>query len=133
MREMSENSLKNLTLVDPNTTFLNSEVARKAQKKSAQKRKENRVMENTIKSICKVFCDTASSEEVKKAFANVGFEVDTKLQNLIAQVFTQGMSSKATIKDKIALLEFIGKYTGQEPAQKVEIEDKPIINIDIPR
>lgn len=41
-RKMSENSLKNLEKANPQNNFNNSEVARKAQAKSVEKRKENK-------------------------------------------------------------------------------------------
>lgn len=131
-RQLSENSLKNL---EKRKSFSkdNVEFALAAQTKSAEKRKENKALDNTIERICRRFMDSSSSKEAQQAFAQIGFDVDTKLANLIAQVVTQGLSSKASIKDKLALLEFLGRYTGQEPAQKIEVEDKPVINIDIPR
>lgn len=131
-RQLSENSLKNLEKGKPFVKG-NEELAREAQLKSAKKRAENRALDNTIERICRRFMDSSSSKEAQQAFAQIGFDVDTKLANLIAQVVTQGLSSKASIKDKLALLEFLGRYTGQEPAQKIEVEDKPVINIDIPR
>jgi len=132
-RNMSANSLANLQTDKYKFSKANPDSAQKAQKKSAEQRAENRKIENTIKSLANYIMDAPTSEEVQKGFAKIGLEVKTMLGNLMAQVVTKGMSSKATIKDKIALLEFLGKYTGQEPAQKLEIEDKPVINIDIPR
>lgn len=132
-RVMTEAQLANLQTDKYKFSKSNPEIAQKAQRKSVEQRAENKKIENTIKSLANYIMDAPTSEEVQEGFAKIGLEVKTMLANLMAQVVTKGMSSKATIKDKIALLEFLGKYTGQEPAQKLEIEDKPIINIDIPR
>lgn len=48
-RKMSENSLKNLELANPANNFNNSEVARKAQAKSVEKRKENQTLAQLLR------------------------------------------------------------------------------------
>lgn len=48
-RKMSENSLKNLEMAKPENNFNNSEVARKAQKKSVESRKKNQTLAELLK------------------------------------------------------------------------------------
>ena len=48
-RKMSENSLKNLELANPQNNFNNSEVARKAQEKSVESRKKNQTLAELMK------------------------------------------------------------------------------------
>lgn len=131
-RKMNINSLENLKLANPKNNFNNSEVARKAQQKATEKKRETKAFNNTIEAICKSFSDSCSSKDIKEAFANVGFNVDTKLQNLIAQVFVQGLSKNASMRDKIALLDFISKHTGQEPAIKYAQTDSAGNDINAP-
>lgn len=88
---------------------------------------------NSLKEILTTFCESNASSDVSDAFSKLGFEVNTKLQAMVAKYITLCMSKRATAKDINSFLEFMGKYTGQEPAQKIEVEDKPVINIDIPR
>ena len=59
---MNENSLKNLQLANPENNFNNSEVARAAQKKSAAKRKENKLMKQV------------AAEALVKKFKGVEFQ-----------------------------------------------------------
>ena len=94
---------------------------------------EKRRAENTIKAIFELYSNSGTSEEIMKAFENAGFPVDTKLKALVAKAMAMGLSKDARLVDILNLIQLIAKYTGQEPAQKIEVEDKPIINIDIPK
>lgn len=127
---VTEKSLKNLE--KGKATRFSGEFAVEAQKKATEKKKENKIFNNTIEAICKTFSDSCSSKDIKEAFANYGFDVDTKLQNLIAQVFVQGLSKNASMRDKIALLDFISKHTGQEPAIKYAQTDSAGNDINAP-
>ena len=88
---------------------------------------------NSIKQIFEMYSNSATSEEIQNAFENVGFIADTKLKALIAKAIALGMSKDARLVDILNLIQMIAKYTGQEPVQAFRLEDKPQINIDIPK
>lgn len=79
--------------------------------------------DNTIKAICNAFSSSTTPADMAEAFENVGLEADTKIKALIAKAFFLGLSKKAQIGDVIKLVEFIAKYTGQEPAGKSMLVD----------
>ena len=106
---------------------------RKIRSMGGKARAEKARQKNSLKEILTTFCESSASNDVSDAFSKLGFEVSTKLQAMVAKYITLCMSKRATAKDINSFLEFMGKYTGQEPAQKLEIEDKPVINIDIPK
>ena len=92
-------------------------------KVKSEARKKQLQRDNTIKAICNTFSSSETPADMAEAFENVGLEVDTKLKALIAKAFFLGLSKKAQIGDVIKLVEFIAKYTDQEPAGKSMLVD----------
>lgn len=91
-RKMSENSLKNLR---PNT-FNDSEIAKKAQKKSVESRHKNK----TFRDACKFVLD--NNQEIA-------------LSDLAAEL------ANASAETKIKILQFLADYSGQKPTDKQEV------------
>lgn len=95
-RKMSENSLKNLK---PNT-FNNCEIAKKAQKKSVKKRKENQTLAELMK-IALLLPNEETGEVNNVAITNA----------LIAKAIKGDVSAYQTIRDTI----------GEKPTDKQEV------------
>ena len=99
-RKMSENSLKNLKLAKPENNFNNSEVARKAQEKSVEKRKENKTLAQLL-------------------------EIALKLQNEetgeINEIAITNAIIKRAIKGDVSAYTTIRDTMGQKPTDKQEI------------
>lgn len=114
-RKMSENSLANLKLANPENNFNNSEVARKAQEKSVESRKANQ----------------SFKEIMKSRLENI--DEDSGLTNKVAIV--DAMIVKAKLGDKAAA-EFVRDTAGEKPVDKMAQTDsegndlvQPVINI----
>lgn len=98
-------------------------------KKVSEGRRRQIAEDNTIKAICNAFSQSQTPEKVMKAFKELGFEADTKIKALIAKAISLAMSKNAQLKDVLAMIQFLAKYTGQEPASKsmlVDDEEKGI-------
>ena len=95
-RKMSENSLKNLEMANPENNFNNSEVARKAQKKAVKSRHKNKAFRDA----CKFVLD--NNQEVA-------------LSDLAADL------ANAPAELKIKILQFLADYSGQKPTDKQEV------------
>ena len=109
---MNENSLKNLKLANPENNFNNSEVARAAQKKSAAKRKENKLMRQV------------AAEALVKKFKGVEFQ-EASIEKLIEYC----LSTNADIDTALRVLTFLRDTAGQKPKEDVQVVNMPIINI----
>lgn len=102
-RKMSENSLKNLEMANPANNFNNSEVARKAQEKSAAKRKEN-----------KAFAKVAE-EKLNKLIYGITFQ-EFSMDKLIEYVESEEAKPEIIIK----ILELLRDSSGQKPTDKID-------------
>jgi hypothetical protein len=123
-RGRNAESLKNL---EKGTKF-SSKIQPTPQAKSEGRRRQI-AEDNTIKAICNAFSQSQTPEKVMKAFEELGFEADTKIKALIAKAISLAMSKNAQLKDVLAMIQFLAKYTGQEPASKsmlVDDEEKGI-------
>ena len=109
---MNENSLKNLQLANPENNFNNSEVARAAQKKSAAKRKENKLMKQV------------AAEALVKKFKGVEFQ-EASIQKFIEYC----LSNEANIDTMLRIITFLRDTAGQKPKEDVQVVNMPIINI----
>lgn len=114
-RKMSENSLANLKLANPENNFNNSEVARKAQEKSVESRKANQ----------------SFKEIMKSRLENI--DEESGLTNKVA--IADAMILKAKLGDKAAA-EFVRDTAGEKPVDKMAQTDgdgndlvQPIISI----
>lgn len=112
---MSENSLANLKLANPENNFNNSEVARKAQEKSVESRKANQ----------------SFKEIMKSRLENI--DEESGLTNKVA--IADAMIIKAKLGDKAAA-EFVRDTAGEKPVDKMAQTDgdgndlvQPIISI----
>ena len=110
--KMNENSLKNLQLANPENNFNNSEVARAAQKKSAAKRKENKLMKQV------------AAEALVKKFKGVEFQ-----QLSIEKLTEYCLSIDADIDTVLKVITFLRDTAGQKPKEDVQVVNMPIINI----
>lgn len=91
-----------------------------------------------VKTLNKIFHGigtTKTPKKLKEQLENLGF--DTKNMGLVEAFCniwaTKIMTGKVSPKDIKDFIDTYARYTGQEPVQKIEIEDKPVINIDVPR
>ena len=109
---MNENSLKNLQLANPENNFNNSEVARAVQKKSAAKRKENKLMKQV------------AAEALVKKFKGVEFQ-----QLSIEKLTGYCLSIDADIDTVLKFITFLRDTAGQKPKEDVQVVNMPIINI----
>lgn len=109
---MNENSLKNLQLANPENNFNNSEVARAAQKKSAAKRKENKLMKQV------------AAEALVKKFKGVEFQ-----QLSIEKLTKYCLSIDADIDTVLKVITFLRDTAGQKPKEDVQAVVMPVINI----
>lgn len=100
-RKMSENSLKNLK---PNT-FNCREIAKKAQKKSVEKRKENQTLAQV------------AEEKLNKLYSD-GKTFQEKSLDLMEEMVLTGILKP---DDLIKLLTFLRDTSGQKPTDKQEI------------
>lgn len=105
-RKMSENSLKNLELADNKNNFNNSEVARNAQKKSVQARKENRTMREIL--------DYLLSKPAGKS------DMSCKEAIMLRSV-------QQAINGDSRAREFIRDTIGEKPTDKMEVTNAPVI------
>lgn len=109
-KKPSEKSLKNLEL--GYGAFKNKDLAREAQKKAIEKRKQNKAKftaykEIAIQTLNKMLSDGKTFQElVSELMSKKSLETDVKLQ------------------DVIKVMEFLLKYSGQEPIEKVEMTSK---------
>lgn len=94
-RKMSENSLKNLEKGKPFSAD-RKEIAREAQKKSTEARKQNK----TFRDACKFVLD--NNQEIA-------------LSDLAAEL------ANASAETKIKILQFLADYSGQKPTDKQEV------------
>lgn len=94
-RKMSENSLKNLEKGKPFSADC-KEIAREAQKKSTEARKQNK----TFRDACKFVLD--NNQEIA-------------LSDLAAEL------ANASAETKIKILQFLADYSGQKPTDKQEV------------
>lgn len=99
-RKMSENSLKNLEMANPENNFNNSEIARKAQAKSVESRKKNQTLAELLK-----IALTLQNEETGET-------------NNIA--ITNAIINKA-IKGDVSAYQTIRDTIGEKPTDKQEI------------
>ena len=99
-RKMSENSLKNLEKADAKNNFNNSEVARKAQKKSVESRKRNQTLAELLK-IALLLPNEDTGEVNNVAITNA----------IINKAIKGDVSAYQTIRDTI----------GEKPTDKQEI------------
>ena len=99
-RPMSENSLKNLEMANPQNNFNNSEVARSAQKKSVESRRRNK----TLAELMKIALELPNEE--------------TGETNNIA--ITNAMINKA-IKGDVSAYQTIRDTIGEKPTDKQEV------------
>ncbi len=111
-RKMSENSLKNLEKANPENNFNCSEIARKAQEKSVEKRKENKTLREV------------ASEKLLKKICGKTFQ-EIAIDELLNYVFSESAKPEIIIK----ILEFLRDTSGQKPKDIVENVNPPIINI----
>ena len=98
---MSENSLNNLKKANPLNNFHNPEVARKAQQKSAQKRREHKALAELMK-IALTLPNEETGEINEVAITNA----------MIAKAISGDVSAYQTIRDTI----------GEKPTDKQEIK-----------
>lgn len=94
-RKMSENSLANLKLANPENNFNNSEIARKAQEKSVESRKANKTFQDII----------------NLRLENI--DEESGLTNKVA--IADAMITKAKQGDKAAA-EFVRDTAGEKPS-----------------
>lgn len=99
-RKMSENSLKNLEMAKPENNFNNSEIARKAQKKSVESRKKNQSLAELLK--------------IALALPN---EETGEINNI---AITNAIINKA-IKGDVSAFQTIRDTIGEKPADKQEV------------
>ena len=100
-RKVSENSLKNLEMANPENNFNNSEVARNAQKKSVESRKKNQTLAELLR-----IALTLQNEET-------GETNNIAITNAIINKAAKGdVSAYQTIRDTI----------GEKPVDKQEIK-----------
>lgn len=100
-RKVSENSLKNLEMANPENNFNNSEVARNAQKKSVESRKKNQTLAELLR-----IALTLQNEETGET-------------NNIA--ITNAIINKAA-KGDVAAYQTIRDTIGEKPVDKQEIK-----------
>lgn len=112
-QKMSENSLKNLKMAKPENNFNNSEVARNAQKKSVEKRKENQAIMQVAK------------DKLNKLYSD-GKTFQEKAIDLMADMI---LSKEIKPDDLVKLLTFLRDTAGQKPKDVVENVTPPIIEI----
>ena len=98
---MSENSLNNLKKANPKNNFHNPEVARKAQQKSAQKRREHKMLAELMK-IALTLPNKETGEINEVAITNA----------MIEKAISGDVSAYQTIRDTI----------GEKPTDKQEIK-----------
>lgn len=99
-RKVSENSLKNLEMANPENNFNNSEVARNAQKKSVESRKKNQTLAELLR-----IALTLQNEET-------GETNNIAITNAIINKAAKGdVSAYQTIRDTI----------GEKPTDRQEI------------
>ena len=103
-RKMTERQLANLELANPQNNFNNSEVARSAQQKSVEARKENKRLAQV------------AEEKLNKAIEGITFQ-EVSIDKLIEYV----KSSDAKPEIIIKILEFLRDTSGQKPSDKQEI------------
>ena len=111
-KKPNENSLKNLQLCDPQKTFLNSDVARAAQLKSAAKRKENKLLKEV------------AAEKLQKCINGVPFQ-EFSINKLIEYTKTIDADPEKVLK----ILAFLRDTSGQKPKDEVQAVVLPLINI----
>ena len=100
---MSENSLENLKKANPENNFNNSEVARKAQEKSVEKRKERKLLKEELMAILE----------------------SGDVQNKISLALVD-----RALNGDVRAFEVIRDTIGEKPKDVVENIAPPIINIE---
>lgn len=110
-RKMSENSLKNLK---PNT-FNDSEIAKKAQAKSVEKRAENKLLKQV------------AEEKLNKLYKD-GTTFQEKSLDLIEEMVLTGIMRPA---DLISVLTFLRDTAGQKPTDKQEVTAQVQSNLNM--
>jgi hypothetical protein len=108
-REVNPNSLANL---QPEKYHFNTELAQKAQQKSAIKRKENKLLKEV------------AAEKLLKKFNGVSFQ-DFSLDKLLEYCKKEGAEPETVLK----ILTFLRDTSGQKPKEEVQAVCMPIINI----
>lgn len=101
-RKMSENSLKNLEKGKPFNSN-SEEIARKAQEKSVEKRKENKTLREV------------ASEKLLKRIRDKTFQ-EIAIDELLNYVFSESAKPEIIIK----ILEFLRDTSGQKPKDIAE-------------
>lgn len=107
----SEKSLKNLEKGSPFSVD-NVDVARECQKKSAAKRRENKLMREV------------AAEKLLKKFNGVAFQ-DLSIEKLLKYCLDDESEAETVLK----VLTFLRDTAGQKPKEDVQAVVMPVINI----
>lgn len=111
---VTQKSLENLKLANPENNFNNSDVAREAQKKSVEARKTNQTMKQVAQE--KLWELMANG----KTFQENGFE---RLKQAL-------LNDETKPADLVKILEFLRDTSGQKPTEKVEATNATITVTD---
>ena len=94
---------------------------------------ESKRKAKTIKQILEAWAESKPSKLWIEQLTKLGIVVDenkTALEALVDYTQMKALDSKASLPDLLKLMETVAKYTGQEPAQKIDIVNGLESNID---
>lgn len=94
---------------------------------------ESKRRAKTIKQIIEAWAESKPSKLWVEQLTGLGIIVDeekTALEALIDYTQMKALDGKTNLSDLLRLMETIAKYTGQEPAQKIDIVGGLESNID---
>ena len=111
-KEINPKSLVNLQPDKYKFTKDNAEIAKMAQQKSVEKRKENKLLKEV------------ASEKLLKKFGDVTFQ-DLTLDKLLDYCKNEGAEPETVLK----ILTFLRDTAGQKPKEEVQAVVMPMINI----
>lgn len=102
---VTQKSLENLKLANPENNFNNSEVAREAQKKSVEARKANKTMKQV------------AEEKLLELMANG----KTFQENAFERLKQALLNDETKPADLVKILEFLRDTSGQKPVEKHDL------------
>lgn len=109
------------------------EEAREIGRKGGIESGKTRQKQKSLRELFETFGESKPNKVVIKAFADLGIPVDeddTMLTCMFKWAGVKSVSKGTKMGDLLKFFEVFGKYTGQEPAQKIEVGGELKSNIE---